>query len=263
MGSHKMTELTIGITTFLRDDMLFDCVHHLFEKVEIPFSLHIADQGTITSKKEKFYIDLKKRKDCRVSILPFDIGFGAGQKFLFEKCVTPFYIQLCDDEFPRKGSLSLMLKLIKELASLKVGIVAPVLWESKRYRYLTKKFWVTNNILCVENICNYCTEFSGIEFETSPNGIPYVMTNYTAECGIINTKVREQVNWDGNFKVDRSHIDFFLQLSKTDWKTVTTPDAVFDHYPEEKGIYKTYKRGSQRRAKDIQYLERKWSMKER
>ena len=268
MESDKMNELTIGITTFLRDDILLKCIHHLFEKVEIPFSLHIADQGTTTSKKEKFYIDLRRRKDCRVSMLPFDIGFGACQKFLFEECTTPFYIQLCDDEFPRKGSLSLMLRLIKELAPLKVGIVAPVLWENRRYRYLTKRYWIEKycietKILHVENICNFCIEFSGVEFETSPSGIPYVKTNYTAECGIIDTRVRERVNWDSNFKVDRSHIDFFLQLSRTDWKAVTTPIAVFDHYPEEKGIYKTYKRGTQRRANDIQYLERKWNIKEK
>jgi len=258
-----MIELTIGVVTFLRDHKLFRCISHLLENVEVPFYLHVADQGNMTEKKQKFYrkVRMKMGRRCKISKLPFNFGFGPSQKFLFGKCKTPYFIQLCDDEFPRKGSLSLMLKLIKELTSLKVGIVAPVLWEGKRYRYLTKKFWIENNILCVENICNFRTEFGGIKFEKSPNGIPYLMTNFTAECGIVDARILEKVNWDDRFKLCKSHIDFFLQLSQTEWKAVTTPDAIFDHYPEELGVYRKYRRSVKTIEEDGKKLEQKWEIK--
>lgn len=253
-----MPEVTVSILTFLRDEMIFKCAKNIERNVTVPFRLEIIDHGRPTAEKSKFYDNLR-RKNYDVHELPFDSGHGVRHD-LFLKCETPYYLCIADDMFPRRGSIKTLLDLMKELSDFNVRIVAPVLWETDRYRYLTKRFTLKNNVFHVTNVCRHSKNFDGVGFEKSENGIQYIMTNITSEAALYDIRIRGKVNWDPRFKMS-THNDIFLQLAQTEWKVVTTPDAVFDHTPWEEGEYKRYKRNPQRIKEDKHKLEEKWHIK--
>lgn len=256
-----MVEVTIGILTFLRDHMLYKCVENLQRNVEVPFDLHIVDQGRSTPDKSKFYGDLRE-KGYRITEFPFDVGAGQCMTFLFGECKTPHQLWIHDDSFPRRGSVQTLLQLMKDLSVKEVRVVAPVHWERGRYRYLTKNFAVKNGVVSTKAICKNTRRFDGVEFERSRRGIRYILSNLPTSIALYDMAIFQKINWDRDMiACAGGHIDLFLQFAKTNWKAVTTPDAIFDHIPDRGGEYGKYRRNASRRRKEMAHFEKKWNIR--
>ena len=252
----KLTDLTIGVLTFLRDDKLFNCINNL-KNISIPYELHILDHGRMTPQKKVLYKSLRKRNH-QVYELPFNTILGKCCKHLFNSAKTKYFLLIADDFYVRKKTVENLMKVMRELHDEKVRVVAPVLWKKTRYRYLAKKFWMKDDNVHAKVICLHAKNFEGIDFKKTKSGLRYYPSNYTSSGALYDTEIREKVNWDPKSQV--IHLDFFLQLAQTKWISVTTPDAVIDHSPGGSKEYKKYRR-SPRRKEGRKYIAKKWLMR--
>lgn len=249
-------ELTIGVLTFLRDDKLFNCIMNM-KNISIPYELHILDHGKMTPVKKALY-DSLRQGGHQVYEWPFYTIRGKCRNHLFNSAETKYFLMLGDDYYVRENTVEILLKAMRELHDENVRVVAPVLWEENRYRYLTKKFWRKGNDIYARVIGLHKENFEGIDFKKTDSGLRYYPSNYTSSAALFDTEIRDKVNWDPKSAV--THLDLFLQLAQTKWISVTTPDAIIDHDPGEPPEYTKYKRGP-RLKEGRKYIEKKWGIK--
>lgn len=76
------TKIAFGITTFLRDHLMMECVKTTVNAVPLNSVILVADQGRESEEKKVF---VEKHKSVKCTLLPFDCGLSAGRNFLVKQ----------------------------------------------------------------------------------------------------------------------------------------------------------------------------------
>jgi len=81
----KPAKIAILLTTFLRDELLYQSIDSIKKNYSEDYLLLIADQGHKTNQKELYYNNLKKEINCEIYWLPFDCGISYARNYLVQQ----------------------------------------------------------------------------------------------------------------------------------------------------------------------------------
>jgi hypothetical protein len=193
-----LSDITIGIKTFLRDDML---QHALFGiRRSMPeVKIIVADDGRVTEEKLNFYSDMHNTGNFEVHDLPWDSGFGKKSNFIADRLKTKYLLVGSDDfEFGTKEVRDDVITIVKILdENPYLDIV------SGRVNNNPYEFWLD------EEPDGVITEVRATEFSK----LGLIPCDLTVNYSLIRQKVFENVRWDDEAKIGQGeHASFFLDV---------------------------------------------------
>lgn len=172
-----------------------------------------------------------------------DMGISFGRNFGALHCKKEFILFLEDDfVLTEETNLEKMLKLFQ--IDDKVGIVIGTTNAFNRRTPYHGGLISIQNGICYK-ICN-----DGIF--NSFNSIKYKYCNLGVNFMIIKKAVLSDVSWDNNLKV-AEHLDFYIQLKKSGWKALFTPDVIIEHHHYDTPDYSVYRFGMHAYYKELMW----------
>jgi len=204
-----LSQISIGIKTFLRDDKLFRTIDAI--RRTLPgMNMIIADDGEMTEEKDGLYADLT-REGHQVILLDFDSGFGKKSNAIADALVRPYLLNGSDDfDFypaPVKVGIEKMLATFDRLPILDVA--------SGRVNERVYEFSLTERQ-------------PGEWYERVIPGSEYfrsvVICELTVNYSLIRRKVFEKVRWDDDVKIGGGeHGAFFIDLKRAGFMAAFVP----------------------------------------
>ena len=224
-------ELDVVVKSFNRPDKLLNLVtawNDLYPDV----SLTICDDSNI----EMPFSDSVFRKHHIIIIPDKYMGVSYGRNYGIDNTDKKYILFLDDDFVPHKGTNLNKLFALFEMCS-DIGLVGGVCGERNPTAVIQGGKLELDDGLC-KKTCLYDS------FETF-KGISYRYCSMTDLFFIAKREVFNDVRWDSDLKI-AEHTDFFLQLSKTPWKIVFTPEVQIGHdqTTQYSSNYNTYRYGN-------------------
>jgi len=214
------------ITTFNR----YDCLDVLLKSIKNFYpkaSVIIADNGEYNN---MFYARWKEKLDIKPLRLDYDSGLSYCRNKAVQKSDKD-YIVLLDDDFifTEETKLEKFYKVM--LSDRKIGVVGGMCLE---------------NGVEVHYECNLRLK-DGV-FEQLPdgnkwtdiNGVKAKPTQCVLNFGLFRKEMLETWKWDNDLILSE-HSDFFLRLSKSDWKVIYTPEVKILHTRTRTDDYKKFR----------------------
>lgn len=214
-------EIAIGIKTFLREETLFKTLESYETFCPFHYRLYIADDGRVSDKKTYHYYNLEKNGH-EVLRLPSDSGISVGRNAIV-KMAKESYILITDDDINLISEDTLkQMKTILDCDD-NLGLVAAVL-----------KNWNGEGFGGSENYSkglSFSFENKMLIRTPAPRdiktyrGINYVIADQVMNFFLAKKELFNDVKWDDRIKVEYEHMDFFLEMKKTNWKAAVCLDA--------------------------------------
>lgn len=218
-----LKNIAILITTFMRDDLLFQCVKSI--RIYYPdIAIFVGDNGKPNEKKMKFCKD----HNCKYVKVPFDSGVGATRNAVFKILPKQYeYIVICEDDilFTNETKLINWLTVLDEKKN--VGIIGGIL-KKQNGRMVNQNYeawlYAKASTLYVERI-----ERFGWRLDC---GVRHIYCDIVLNVFMMRRKVWDSQKWDSKIKTWPEHEDFFFSLKKkTDWKVAYTDAVCLLHKP--------------------------------
>jgi len=223
-----MCQVALIITTFLRDELLFETLQNLDKYRPDNSIILVGDQGKFAEQKKKNYE--KVIKDLYYYELPFDCGLSYARNFLVSKASEkqiPYCLMMADSiRFKRKEDLSGLYRLLESQPTLALvsfdesGRKCP--WEYKMQ--LTKQGFVLE----------YSTEVFTYE------GVEYLVVDLCNNTFLGKTDVLIQRPWDNDLKI-AEHEVFFWNLKTSGYKCLWTNKIQTFHVACQPEDYRVYR----------------------
>lgn len=248
MTKDGLGEITVGIKTFYRTEKLQATLDALVNK-----SFHkvlIADDGEIDTYKESLYQKYQNLMPLEVLILPYDTGLPYGRNRMIEKCDSPYFLMLDDDQVI-PDNIDPLLNILRSNSEL--GGVS-CFWDE--YGHIVCR---AHNL---HEIFGYVIKDKGREqIKKTAGSYNYFVMDFIPNSTLYRKECFEDVMWDDSIKIGSEHVDFYLahkRLGK--WKFAVTPDVILKHYPSVgSGTYeKKFRHQNDRISQYKKYVLKKW-----
>ena len=247
----SLNDITVGIKTFYRTEKLEKTLQALIDKDF--YQILIADDGESDREKDLLYDRYRSVLPLEVLKLPHDTGLPYGRNQMIERCKTPFFLMLDDDQvIPENiGQLKTILTSDPELGGVSCY------WDE--YGEIVCRghdiFLFKNHVI---KDLRPDIEVKSIE------GLRYYELDFIPNSTLYRIEVYDEIKWDDDIKIGSEHIDFYLNHKLySNWKFAVTPDVVIGHFPSKgSGSYeKKFRRQNQRILKFKQMFLDKWTLK--
>lgn len=223
--SETVDDITICISTFIRDDLLFRCVDSI-RQVHPTIPIIVTDDGRHDISKTE------RLEQVGVNYIPmsFDSGLSAKRNVMIDAASTP-YVALMDDDMIMTEDVKLYkLRSLMDVADLAAG---RLYYPSKgRYR---------------DHLANMVFQPRELLLRPTPlkwqihNKVKYCVTHRTLNCFVAKREVLRAVRWDERLKITYEHLDFFIRLRLAGVPVVYSPDSVFSEQKERNPEYRSYR----------------------
>jgi cytidyltransferase-like protein len=236
----RSNNIAVCIKTFLRDDVLFKTIALLKKNILLPFKFYIADDGTMTDKKQYQYQQLEL-EGHEIILLPYNSGISIGRNSIIRQ-VKEDYILITDDDVVLADPLSLQnMKTVLD-ANDEIGLVAAVLKQENGQFFANEHY---SKGLLFEFRSNLLVRLPSSGNIQNINGILYRLADQVPNIFLAKREVFNEVRWDDRIKVEYEHMDFFLNLQKTRWKAAICLNAEATHLTSNPdGEYYRYRRSA-------------------
>jgi glycosyltransferase involved in cell wall biosynthesis len=221
----NLSDVSILITTFLRDGYLFDCVERIKKNLS-ECTIVVVDDGRQTDYKTRYYDDLADAGHCAMRV-PFDTGLSEKRNVGVNLTRTKYVLLGCDDfDFSTKEVREGIEKLVKVLdTDLAIDIASGRVNSSPYEGFLSLKEGVLKETLL--SVYKHLPEMVG--------DIKVYPVDLTVNYFLARTEVLAKYPWDSRMKIGGEHGDFFLELKNNNRKTVYVPGVNINTLPENNG----------------------------
>jgi hypothetical protein len=258
---HQTSKIAFLITTFLRDELLYQSIESLLSYLQDNWIILIADQGNISEEKKKWILKLKQKypDNLHYRQVSFNSGLSYGRNYLINlaKEKNCEYVVLASDNFLFNKSIQKIDKIVDFLKSNNyydlIGFELENCicnWEAKlnliKNEYFELDFINTKSIMCeyyAHEFNNYIKIFD----------CDIVRNFFVAKIdGLLNTK------WDNNLKC-REHEDFFWRYKQLKYKVGWTNQIYVKKLTDRPKEYDKYRKGNMYFG--LNYLKNKYKIK--
>jgi glycosyltransferase involved in cell wall biosynthesis len=219
-------DVTICVSTFLRDHCLYRCIDSIREHYP-EIRVLVADDGQLSDEKTEWLAS----RQVDYLTLPFDSGLAAKRNLLVDSVATDYLVMMDDDMVLTPEAQLPKLRALMEVADL----AAAKLYyadKGKERDYLARM------------------HLSGRRLELLPlrspwakhRGIAYRRTHLALNCFMAKTKMLSAIRWDDRFKITYEHMDSFVRMWLAGVVAVYTPESEFTEYRDRTQEYKPYRR---------------------
>lgn len=250
-----MNKIAIAIPSFLRFGKLLKEVNSIFQNIKCDYKIYIADQDKITNGKKKIY-EKWEEKGHRIIQMPFNCGALTARNCLIEN-IKEDYILVVDNDFlfTKNTDLSIFYDILQSKEN--IGIVGG----NVDGRVNNNNDYIYDLLLKNNKLYFIYNDFKKIY--TSLNSHKFIYSDVVLNFFLAKRKVFNDLMWDCKFKMF-GHIDFFLRLKDTMWKTVHTNEVSVIHQTEnDNDTYLNFRHGNRINSNTyngIQYFYKKWNL---
>jgi hypothetical protein len=201
----SLEQVTILITTFLRDGYLFDCLASIKENLP-ECSVVTIDDGYPSHEKNEL-----------VTYLPFDSGLPAKRNEGARLTKTPYILMGCDDfDFSSKDVRDGIVRLVS------------ILDENPDIDVAGGR--VNNNPY--EGFLEIIPDIAIKETRLVPDGTKaFYKVDLTVNYFLARTSVILDTPWDERMKIGGEHGDWFLELKEKNKHVVWVPGVIIHEFP--------------------------------
>lgn len=266
-----MAELAISIKTFLKEKTIDNCIKAIEKNLsDIDYRIYIADDGPVSEYKKKLYQDIKE-KGHKVLELPFNIGASASRNALLQELNEENFVLRLDDDFEITNDTKIapMIEVLK--IEKNVGVIADLerqMGPGKSVQSGRINPW--QGFLQIQNgyLIKKMQPLKKFNFHTI-SGIRIAKSDFTRNMLLIKKEVFDDVCWDDNLFFANEHVDFLLQLQRSKWDVVFTPDSIHLHrddlsQADARDLFEEYKKirnNNSLKTKHYEYFLKKWNLK--
>lgn len=220
----KNAEIAIGIKTFYRESSLFKVLDSIEKHFPLPYRLYIADDGKISVEKEYRYQQLENEGHVIIR-LPFNSGISVGRNEIVKKSIED-YILIMDDDIAFQDSESVINMKNALDAKGDIGICSGMLF-SENGNYMTSEKYQKGVRFELDR--GMLFRYPGPKEIYKTGDSFYAYADQVVNFFLAKRAVFDDVMWDNRIKVEWEHLDFFLMLKKTKWKTTSCLNAKATH----------------------------------
>lgn len=223
----NLTDIAIGIKTFLRDEQLFNAIQAIRDTLP-ECSMVIADDGEHSEEKDGIYADLI-REGHQVIWMDFDSGFGAKSNAIAESLHRPLLLIGSDDfdfrpKFVRAG-IETMLAALNNNPD--IDIVSGRV-NSRPYEFLLEE-----------------SESGTVITEVPVNfgNIPVWNVHLTVNYSLFRKHVFDKVRWDDDIRIcGGEHGAQFVKIKRAGFKVGFCPTVnILEQKTPSSDRYKQYR----------------------
>lgn len=239
---HDMSNVTALIKTFIRDELLYDCVASL-KQMYPNIHIHVADDGRHSPVKD---IKLKTLGVEKYYKMEYNQGTTKGRNLLIDGCETPYFL-LGDDDFTYtpETDLTQLLRMM-DVVDLAGGAC--------RYRGGINHFeadYVQRDGKWSWNM--------GVEHPIAEYlGVEYAKYDLVFNFFIAKTEYARRVRWDEKIHCACEHDDFFMSWHKAKRSVVYCPNVIVSHKLRQLPDSMEYSHNRHKNA-DESYFAKKWN----
>jgi len=247
-----MKDTAILVTTFLRDNALFDCVRSI-RKHYPDVAIYIVDTGNESKEKSKFCTEHK----CVLIQHYFDAGVTSAKNEGMRQIPRKYkYVFLCEDDI--KFTDETKLEDLREILEKRkdIGLAGCLLKKVKQSKVEDQEYEGT---LYIKDDTIYVKKLKELQWKKI-GSVKYMLCDIITNVFMIRHKIWNQIKWDEQYKTTPEHTDFFLLLKyNTSWKVAFTDSSSMEHHAQ---FYKTHDYSVKRmRTFGYKVLAEKWGVK--
>ena len=234
----EKTRIAIGIKTFMREEALFKTLKAIKEHFPLPYRIYLADDSRISDDKEYIYGRLDK-EDHKIFRLSFNSGLSVGRNRIVKEITEDYILIMDDDILLQDGDSIKNMKTVLD-SDERLGLVSGMLFtESGQYLACENyqkglKFEWKSGFLHRYPIKRDIHEVDGIKF---------IYADQVVNFFLAKKEIFQKVSWDNRIKIEWEHIDFFLALKQSGWKSAVCLDTKAAHqYIKPDAEYNRFRR---------------------
>lgn len=226
-----MKDTAILITTFLRDEALFNCVESI-RKHYPSIAVFISDTGHESKRKKDFCLKHK----CTIFNVGYDAGVCVMKNRGMEQIPDKFrYVFICEDDliFTAKTKLENLREVLENQDRLSVVGCAVKRVEMRKIK--DQDYEAT---LQIKKGTIRLQKISEPEWKKAGK-IKYHFCDIVSNVFMMRRSIWGQIKWDEQYKTTPEHTDFFLLLKyNTDWEVGFTDSVSVEHHAQYYGNHK-------------------------
>lgn len=222
-------KIDVCITTMNRpqavERLLFSIAEH---RPEAP--VHVADQsetiepGRYERLAERL-LEAGLHEPPTVHRLPFDCGASYARNHLVDASPGEYKLIADDDGlFTAETDVEAMARLLDALPQ--VGIVGGTVARGGTVANVGSRLLRRGEALYELEASQPYVEHEGIRFR---------QVDFLPNFALMRRQLFEHLRWDPELKIGGEHLDFYLELPRTPYTAVLTPDATGEHVPLRAG----------------------------
>ena len=247
-----MKNTAVLITTFLRDNALFNCIRSI-RKHYPDIAIYVADTGHESKQK----IDFCYKHSCTLFNVGFDVGVCAMRNEGLERIPDKFrYVLVCEDDivFTAETKLGALENILEQQGA--TGIIGCLIKRIKpdgiENQDYEANLQIKDDTIYIRRITKPQWKKLGNERFFYCGMIPNVF--------MMRREIWEQIKWDERYKTTPEHTDYFLLLKyNTDWKVAFTDSVSMEHHTQ---CYSNHEYSAKRTRTDgYKKLASKWGVK--
>lgn len=234
-------EIAFIIPSFLRFEKTKKEVESILNTYDSRwYKLYIGDQGQYSEEKEKYWNYLKSLGH-KIIKLPYNCGLSYARNTLISLSTEP-YILITDNDFLYDKNVNLcnfidILNTDKEL-----GLIAGQIYKYKKnpivsYNYNLEIDKEKGKIYYIKYKENWKNSIN--TYFQKPKRFCY--SDLVLNFFLAKREIFDDIQWDNNLKM-AEHLDFFIRLKDTSWKSAFTDSVIVKHQIEPNSdIYNSYR----------------------
>lgn len=248
-------KLAICITTFLRDELLIDCIKSITDIYQDNWWILVADQGKPSKEKTEYFNsftrDIDKPKVLYFQ-LPYDCGLSYARNFLVDeaKSLNIHYCLISADSIKFTYTMVHLNDTLQLFIGMKsCGIMGLNLQNRFAWEY---------DMELVEG--KYFLLKKPTRIQEFPSGSKIVMCDMVKNFFLGKTWALSDVRWDNQLKLCE-HEDFFWRFKQSGWKvcwTDTCDGTYVNSKPEAYNKYRSRMYGIYRQKLREKYNIKGW-----
>lgn len=208
-------KIAIGIKTFMREESLFKTLDSIEKYFPYAYRLYIADDSgnAISDEKEYRYQQLEIRGHVVIR-LPFNSGLSFGRNAIIQRAKEE-YVLIMDDDIVLTDSESIeKMKQVLDSAD-DIGLCAGIIYQENGECFGGHAY---SQGIRLEIDGGALFRHGSRGKLAKANGILFNYADQVVNFFLAKREVFKSVIWDNRIKIEFEHMDFFLQLKKTNWK---------------------------------------------
>ena len=224
-----MEKIAILVTTFLRDDLLLDCIKSILDVYQKNWFVLVADQGNKTTQKDEYFKNINE--NVKYYNLPFDCGLSSARNFLVQKTndldiqyclITADSIHFTKNMIYMNKSIDMMTKL-SSCGILGLNVLNRVKWEYL-LELIENKYFLLKQPTNIQKIDSYNV----------------IKCDIIKNFFIAKTEALITTKWDDNLKLGE-HEDYFWRFKNSKWNVYWTDicDGIYiNNKPQNYIVYR-------------------------
>lgn len=210
-------KIAIGIKTFLREKSLFKALDAIEKNFPFPYRLYIADDGKISDEKEYRYQRLENQGHLIIRggrEIGFNSGISVGRNTIVKRSTEKHILIMDDDMAIVEGDAVKKMKDVLD-GNENIGICSGMLYSEAGGFQTCENYQKGLDIEIDRGML--IRQPNEKEIQKAYNSL-FLYAEQVSNFFLAKREVFDDIRWDDRIKVGWEHLDFFLQLKKTNWK---------------------------------------------